>query len=149
MAEEPSEEQLNWPKETIPINNRVFCRVHKDCIKTKLKRPKSIAFRNTPIQSESLSSDWEKYSTSTETRERIKYTPHPITGKMKDPNNYFVISLIKGEIESNIPGQIVEHTPDIQMQNQAHSDIIGIKDHECRLKMLDLYQWEISPNWGI
>ncbi len=110
-------EVVDWPAEQIPDRDRLFMRV------TMRRKDGSIAasaFRN---HGEGMSTDWEKYSTREETRQRAK-----------NPNANAVVSLVVGEVR-RVPGQQVEHTPDTERHNRAHTDVLGEKDPEARLKL--------------
>lgn len=75
------------------------------------------AFRN---QGEGMSTDWEKYATRRETRERAP-----------KPELNAVVQLQVGRVRE-VPGQEVEHTPDVERRNRAHTDVFGEKDEEAR-----------------
>jgi hypothetical protein len=79
-----------------------------------------------------MSTDWEKYSTPQQTRERAK-----------NPADNAVIGLPVGPV-TKIPLE-VKHTPDIERMNRAHTDIIGDKKRppEVRVKLLALMSWKI------
>ena len=78
------------------------------------------AFRD---QGNGMSTNWAKYSTPESTQEQAKI-----------PSDNAVISFVVGEVRL-IPSQSVVHTPDIERDNQAHTDVIGEKDTEVRLKL--------------
>jgi len=125
-----------WEAEVIPDKHSLYCRVHINNIDVDDSRPRGIAFKN-PKNSNSLSSDWEKYSTPEETRNRA-------ADVKKDPNNYSVISLNKELIELRVISQKVIHTPDYKSNNRSHSDIEGEKSDKERLKFQEIYKWEIK-----
>jgi len=70
-----------------------------------------------------MSTDWEKYATALETRQRAK-----------QPECSGVISLHVGSVRE-LPEQQVEHTPDVERANRAHTDVFGKKDEEVRVKL--------------
>ncbi len=78
------------------------------------------AFRN---HGKGMSTDWEKYTTPRETRQRAK-----------QPERNGVIRLHVGSVRE-LPEQQVEHTPDVQQANRAHTDVFGKKDEEVRVKL--------------
>ncbi len=67
-----------------------------------------------------MSTDWDKYSTAWET-----------LGRARAPRDNAIIDMSVEDVRS-IPGQTVEHcrTP----ENRAHTDVIGKKDPEARIK---------------
>jgi hypothetical protein len=87
-----------------------------------------------------MSVDWNKYSTAEETRLKAR---HPADNR--------VVSLTVGNIR-NIEGLSVEHDP-IQegsqtaegkpLANRAHSNVLGEKTVERRLKLARIYRWEL------
>ncbi len=126
---------MKWPKEEIPLEARLFMRVHKNMIVHG--QPLPGAFKN---QGEGMSTDWEKYSTPEETRRRAR----------KAAEEYAVIALVVGEVRQ-LPGQIVEHTP-VQPDpaagepgNRAHTDVYGEKrkDPEIRKAFMRIYTMQL------
>ena len=57
------------------------------------------------------------------------------------PEDNGVISLIAGPVRA-VPLE-VRHTPNVDLQDRSHVDIVGKKDAEVRLKLLDVFAWEI------
>lgn len=131
MAEETKDQ--NWEVEQIPDLDRLFLRVHKNWLWENGDLNPGF-FRNTPPD-QGLSCDWEKYTTPTETRNRAK-----------DPPSNGVLAAIASAIRA-VPRQRVEHDPDPQRKNRAHSQIFGEKSPEVRIKLLRSCTWliEISP----
>ncbi len=70
-----------------------------------------IAFRNHPPESGGMSTDWEKYATAEQCRNRAKI-----------PADNAVIRMNAGRIRQ-IPGQTVEHAP--LPENRAHTEVYG------------------------
>lgn len=138
-----------WEKENIPVADTLFCFLHHSAVNKKLRIPYERAFRNTPfIGGTNLSSDWNKYSSAQQTQARLGLHPKP-SGGYKNPNDYFVVKLSIKDIYNLVQGQKIEHDP-IQNQpplpdNRAHSIIIGEKDEEVRLKLVDICEWAIAP----
>jgi hypothetical protein len=100
-----------------------------------------IAFRNhgnpnDPGLEPGMSTDWQKYSSPEECRERA-------SDFGKDPERYEVIQMNVGQIRG-IPNQRVEHTPIHKPDNspphlnRAHTDVFGEKDEEARLELFKL-----------
>jgi hypothetical protein len=80
-----------------------------------------------------MSTDWHRYATPAETRDR---------GRVPAENG--VVSLQVGHVRSL--RQLVEHTP--SDANRAHTDVIGEKSDEVRMKLRRLAAWEISIKPG-
>jgi hypothetical protein len=78
-----------------------------------------------------MSTDWEKYSTAEEARLRGT-----------DPSANGVISIPVGPTRSEA-GQVVKHAPDLERRNRAHTDVIGEKDAEARVRLRRIAGWEI------
>lgn len=113
------EEQLiDWQAEQVPDENLLFMRVHESWRRGESVSPG--AFKN---HGDGMSTDWERYATPSQTRARAK-----------DPGKNAVISMIVGNVRQ-LPRQRVEHTPDIEHRNRAHTDVLGEKDEEVRIKL--------------
>lgn len=120
---------LTWQSENIPNEDFLYIRVHKGYFVPKYIPFAPGAFKD---QGGGMSTDWSKYSTPNETRNRVKQF-----GKL--PENYAVIEMLVADVRA-IENQIVEHTPDIPNLNRAHTDIFGEKDEEVRLKFSRIAQ---------
>lgn len=129
-----------WEKEEIPNEDLLYMRVHKNHI-----GPDGsiyfIAFRkhgdpNDPSKERGMSTDWQKYSTAEECRQRAS-----LYGK--DPNKYEVIQFNVGKVR-DIPDQRVEHTPIYEpysnppIFNRAHTDVFGGEDEQVRLAFFNI-----------
>jgi hypothetical protein len=144
---------MTFAKEMILDEAILYCFVHKANIDYKKGNiPRSAAFQNTPKEGDNLSSDWSKYSTPTETKERIGKQLKHNSGNFKNVNDYGVLQLNVGILRSEDYKQKIEHDPifnDPEIlgvpNNQAHSIVIGEKDEEVRLKMQGISSWVISP----
>jgi hypothetical protein len=79
-----------------------------------------------------MSTEWEKYSTPKEARDRAK-----------KPADNGVIVMIAGEV-SAIPRLIVRHTPDVERRVRAHTDVLGPKDTEVRVKLSRISRWVLG-----
>jgi hypothetical protein len=125
---------LAWPEEEIPDKDRLFMRIHRGLVRQLLREddpPEYIppgVFRD---QGGAMSTDWEKYSTAEETRLR---------GRTPTANG--VISIPVGPTRSDA-GQVVKHTPDLELRNRAHTDVTGEKDPEVRMRLRRIAGWEI------
>ena len=107
-----------WPSEEIPDSDQLFMRVHE-----MWRRGESVspgAFQN---HNGAMSVDWERYAEPYETRRRAQA-----------PEKNAVVSLRVGKVRS-VPGQVVQHTPDIDRKNRAHTDVAGDKDEEVRIQL--------------
>ena len=111
-------------------------RVHKNQIDAD-GEPIPGAFRNRPQSTDGMSTDWEKYSSPAECRNRAR-----------NPRDNAVIQL-KVEDIRQVPEQTVAHTPIYQPDaeppnlNRAHTDVYGEKDAEVRLKLMRVYRMAI------
>jgi len=114
---------MDWLPEPIPDEDRLYHRVHKTWIKPGRIEP--AAFQNSPRGSDSMSVDWAKYATPQETRARAK-----------KPIENAVIQLEAGLVRA-VPGQKVEHSP--SSDNRSHSDVIGEKNPQVRIRLSRLY----------
>ena len=118
-----------WQPEQIPDEDRLFMRVHTTWIPRGEVSPG--AFQNRPAGATGMSTDWQRYSTPEQTRQRSK-----------KPSEQAVIELIVGEVRG-LPWQTVEHKP--FSDNRAHTEVVGEKDEEVRLKLTRMYRWAIQP----
>ena len=115
-----------WPSEHVPDEDRLFMRVHR-CYYPEGQLNTGV-FRD---HGAGMSTDWEKYSTPTETRDRAR-----------SPNENGVISLIARQVRA-IPPLVVRHTPDPDTMNRAHTDVIGEKSPRVRIMLSRILRWEI------
>lgn len=112
------DEVTDWPAEQIPDLAQLFMRVHKTW-----SRNGSVSLSAFKNHANGMSTDWEKYSTAHQTRSRAK-----------NPGVNAVVSLDVGSVR-NIPGQSVQHTPDREFNNRAHTDVFGEKNEEIRIML--------------
>ncbi len=134
----------------IPDKDFLFTRIHK---RNLIKGfPKADAFKNTPfnVDSNELSSDWDRYTTAKKCRESVKLHNKP--GKPpKNPDDYFIWKMNVGKIRTDLePSQEVLHTP--SKLNRAHATIRGrkpanegVNNAEFRAKIIEIGQWAIAP----
>jgi hypothetical protein len=147
-------EHTFWELEFIPDTDKVYCFVHSLAnVNPKTGKPRAAAFHNTPKQGDNLSCDWEKYSTPQETKARIGQQFKTGTTEFKNPNLFAIVEFTTGVLRTEEYNQQIEHDPILNNpeivgipNNQAHSIIIGEKDEETRLKMVELAQWVIPPS---
>jgi hypothetical protein len=116
-----------WPKEPIPGEDLLFMRVHRNLLKSGQLHPG--VFRD---HDGAMSTDWSRYSTPEDTLLRHK-TPHA---------NGVIQSQVGAICE--IPGQRVEHS--LLPENRAHTDVLGEKDVEARLRLYRISEWAIPPD---
>jgi hypothetical protein len=116
-----------WPKEVISDADHLYMRVHEVFVSDEGVAPG--AFKD---HQGGMSTDWEKYSTPEETRQRAK-----------EPLRNGVIQLVAGSVRG-IPGLSVEHTP--SLDNRAHTDVFGQKSPEVRLKLKRIAEWIIRAS---
>lgn len=124
MADEA--EIIDWIPEEIPKSDKLYMRVHRMYVKDGDFG--AGAFRD---QAGAMSTDWEKYSSPSDTRNRAK-----------KPTENGIVEMVVGKV-SQIPGLRVAHTPDIILRVRAHTDVIGekSKDPEVRVKLKRASQW--------
>ena len=143
---------MTWEKELIPNEDRIYCFVHKANVDYKNGgKPRAAAFQNTPRDGSNLSSDWSKYSTPEETKNRIGKQFKANSQNFKNPNDYGVLQFEVGFLRQEELRQEIEHDPifnpmelDGIPNNQSHTIIIGEKDEETRLKMKEMSVWVIE-----
>jgi hypothetical protein len=112
-----------WPIEQIPHEHFLFMRIHACYV--KFGDPIG-AFRDI---GNGMSTDWEKYSTAQESRDRAR-----------DPSQNGVVKLNVGKI-CQLEGMAVAHTP--EPLNRAHSEVFGQKTPEIRMKLNRIAEWVI------
>ena len=116
-------------KEQIPDEHDPFMRIHKTWINEGEIIPHAFTNRN-----DGMSTNWSKYADAVLTREQA-------TLYGKDPNNYGIVDLSVAAVRE-IPNQEVEHDP--LPENQAHTNVIGEKNEEARLKLKEISDWVIK-----
>ena len=122
---------MEFPKEQIPDEDDLFMRIH--FAHFKYGDILTIAFQNHNC---GMSTNWSNYADALLTKEQAA-----LNGK--DPNNYGVVEISVGGVR-DIPNQEVDHDPD--PDNQAHTNVLGEKDEEARLKLKELADWAIRIN---
>ena len=111
---------LAWQSEDIPGVDDLYMRVHQSQI-DETGAPFPGAFKD---RDGGMSTDWNKYSIPEETRSRGK-----------NPKENAVISMNVDKVR-RIPGQVVNHTPSIEFNNRAHTDVIGDKKNNPEVRVL-------------
>ncbi len=112
-----------WKKEAIPDGDWLYRRVHHKLMNAS-GGIRAGAFTD---YLGGMSTDWGKYSSPQETRLRGIGHPH---------GEFAVVALPVGEVRSL--GQGVEHEP--LPDNRAHTNVVGEKDTEMRLKLARMCQ---------
>lgn len=121
----------SWQIEFVPDTDVLFMRVHKNIIRDD--SPLSIAFVNHGEgEEEGMSTDWDKYSTPEQTRNRVYDTRPSWKGG--------VIQMVVGDIRE-IPDQVVQHAP--LPNNRAHTNVKGCKDTKERYLFMRIWKWAI------
>ena len=98
-----------WEVEEIPNPAGLFLRVHEGLVRDGQLHPG--IFRE---KGGSMSTDWEEYSTAHEARGRAT---HPVASG--------IVALVAGTVRA-IEQMSVQHSPDEQRSNRAHTDVIGM-----------------------
>lgn len=121
-----------WEVEVIPDSGTLFLRVHK----VHVREDDSIAAGAFADHGGGMSVDWAKYATPHDTRS------HPTKG----PGNYGAVSMNAGHVRS-IDALKVIHEPikdhPTLPDNRAHSEVIGDKTNEVRMKLGRIVDWAI------
>lgn len=136
-------EAEEWPVEDIPNDDWLFLRV-KHC-HVENGEPMAGAFRNHGSGDDlGMSTDWDKYSTPNETRDRAA-----------EPSLFGVMAMRVVDVRG-IPSQIVVHAP-IWPDNRAHANVKGPKGSkettrvdsvEIRLRFRQVSEWRIRLGQG-
>lgn len=131
-----------WPVETISDDSLLYCYVHKSQIDKESLKPIARAFRNTPFEGGTdLSTDWNQYTTPEESLERLNLQKKG-NGTFKNSKDYGLVSFKVEVIRNELKSQSIVHDPiqhhDSLPENRSHTKIIGEKDTEVRLKMIDM-----------
>lgn len=120
---------MAWKIEEIPDEDLLYRRVHRNLV--AFSEPAySVIFKVSPP---GMSTDWSKFSTPTETRNRALSS---------NPEDKGVISLQTGEVRA-VDSLSVNYTP--TKENKAHTTVIGEKTPEVVVKLSRIYSWEIKP----
>jgi hypothetical protein len=144
---------MAWSKEPIPDEDFLFCFIHRANIDYKRGEiPRAAAFQNTPKERDNLSSDWSKYSSPEETKQRIGQQFKFESTEFKNANDYGILRFDVSKLRDDELKQVVNHDPIFNEpeiigvpNNRAHAVIIGEKDEEVRLKMRDCSVWLLKP----
>ncbi len=124
-----------WLIEEIRDNQSLYYRVHKNFVRDNEVIPVAFCERG-KADKRSISMDWESYS-----------TPKESLARARKPLDNGIISFVAGQLRSL--SLAVIHSPDIILNNRAHTDVKGLdakkpdEKTETRLKMCGLYSWEV------
>ena len=108
-----------WESESIPDAHSLYLRIHAMWWKNGQLFPG--AFKN---HGRGMSTNWSRYA-----------TPQDTKNQARDPHKNAVVEMNVGAVRG-VPGQVVEHTPDLERNNRAHTDVLGEKDPEVQLSLL-------------
>jgi len=130
---------MSFPIEDIPDSALLYFRVHKMYIDDEGEVNVGVFREQEDGDQKSMSTDWEKYSTPEQTKQRapkpnLNGVVHFIAGNLRN----LTLSVIHSPINPNPPIKA----------NQAHTDVKGNnkpieKDEEIRLKLHDEFEWDI------
>ncbi len=117
-----------WDIEDIPNTEFLYMRINIVWMENGEPTPAAFRVRKGDV---GMSTDWARYSTPEQTRDRAK----------KNPNDNAIIAMEVGAVRE-IPGQTVRHDPidEEQEKNRAHTLVIGEKTTEVRAKFLKIYR---------
>jgi len=129
--EGPDESDEQWPIEPIPNADSLYFRVHQSYFKNKKLIPGVFKERDG-----SMSTDWSKYSTPEDSRQRAT-----------KPDENGILAFDAGLLRDTV-GLTVTHAPDQELNNRAHTDVTGLGDGErlteVRQKLLRHHKWAIE-----
>jgi len=137
----------SWPVEDIPDEDALFYRVPVGSLNPTDPQVHPGVFRE---NKGSMSVDWARYSTASETRARTGHAAR-----------FAIIKLVTGRVRE-IDGVSVQHSPvqeePGQPDNRAHTDVFGMetapsgapifgRKEKVRSELFDRFNtWEIPPN---
>lgn len=116
---------MSWPPEEIPDDATLYMRIHRQYIKPDGSL-RSGCFQNRPDDRGGMSTDWDRYATPQETRERARR-----------PHDNAVVALHAGQVRT-IPDQEIRHSPVHNHpelpDNRAHTDVYGPKEQDPEVR---------------
>jgi len=129
---------MSFPIEDIPDSALLYFRVHKTYIDDEGEVNVGVFKEQEEGNQKSMSTDWEKYSTPEDSRNRAR-----------KPNLNGIVHFIAGNLRNltlSVTHSPIDPNPPIKA-NQAHTDVKGnkipIEDDEIRVKLLDEIEWDI------
>jgi hypothetical protein len=123
-----------WQPEFIPDKDMLYFRVHKYWYRGGTFNTAVFADRE---GQGGMSVDWSNYCP----------TPQRCQDGGKTPQDNGVVSFNCGEVRKIPPPLVVEHKPIYNPpdeRNRAHSEVLGEKDEEVRVKLGRIMHWEID-----
>ena len=117
-----TDEVGSWSSEEIPADDYLWMRVHRVDMENGEILPRG--FKNRPTTKDGMSTDWDKYATAQDTRNR---------GRIPQDNAVIRLNVAKAR---EIPDQTVVHTPDLITSNRAHTDVLGPKHPQARILLI-------------
>lgn len=121
-----------YPVEHVPDEHKLYLRVHQNNLKPRGELHAGI-FRE---HNSGMSTDWSKYATPKETRQRAVSSPAELNG---------VVSLRVGGVRA-LEGLTVQHDP--LPTNRAHTEVHGGAELvKARVMLLRICREEIPVPW--
>jgi hypothetical protein len=129
----------DWPIEVVPNGDTIYRRAHKQKFKNGEAQPSAFELVD------GLSTDWEKYSTAKETRQRA---PKPfdngvVSLSVEGVRGINTLTVDHSPIQRGSKLQDVKGNP--IPPNRAHTDVNGPNTPEMRDKLSKLAKLEILP----
>ena len=130
---------MSFSTEDIPDSALLYLRVHKTYIDDEGEVNVGVFKEQEEGNQKSMSTDWEKYSTPEDSRNRAR-----------KPDLNGIVHFIAGNLRNltlSVTHSPIDPNPTIKA-NQAHTNIKGKNkpiedDQEIRLKLLDEFEWDI------
>jgi len=126
-SNEQTPSDSEWPRESVPDEDTVFRRVHRQNAPGGVLQPS--AFKKA---GPGISVNWAKYCPTPEHSRQLT---------LGDPSDNGVVSLIAGNVRRI--QLTVEHTPG--RRDRSHVTIGGAETTEAREKLVHIAKWEIKP----
>ena len=123
-----------WNTEEIPDIDSQYLRIHKNNIRDGDVIPGAFRERGEG-EDRGMSTDWSKYSTPIETRNRARI-----------PKDNGVLHFLTGDLRHfnlNVFHRPIQNNPYIE-DNRAHTNVKGLTT-EVRLKLLSIFVCDIPP----
>ncbi|KKN26014.1 hypothetical protein LCGC14_0879020 [marine sediment metagenome] len=122
---------IKWEVEFIPDEDDLYYRMHEQYFKEDLELIPASGFRP---KGNSLSTDWNKYSTPKESRLRTK-----------KPEENRIVQMNTRDVRDQ--SLRVQHNPSVKYNNRAHTEIFGLVGipkselNEVRMKLSSISIW--------
>ena len=125
---------VEWEVEEIPDAHHLFLRVHVSLLVEGRLHPGVFRQHGT-----GMSTDWEKYSSPETCRDRAPESERPRNG---------IVALVAGGVRE-VPDLAVIHSPNVELRNRSHSDVLGIsginKTRARKLLFDRFHSWTLPP----